>query len=810
MADIIGKKIVSIIQRFKTKWWGMLLLSAIPFFIVLSPILIGGMIFSNGDILTSGYQIDFFYKYSLQNHDSILWNPNNFSGYPIFIIAMLYFSPVFYLFFKIFSVFTAFSWLIFINLTLAAFFTAKLLEKFNLPFWPCLLGGMTYVFSQWSWASDLTVANGLPLLPLLFLIVWQTKERKNFWWVALGGLAIGYGWLSVHFNWVPMIIIAGFSFSIFLGWQDNKKFLLPLKFLLMVAIGTLIGLITLIPALVYLFLSVRAGGLSYTQAAGVPLGFGDLIHYFLPYFQIPYFQWASETQIYLGVLPLFFLLLGLSFKTSLQKFFSAVFLFCFILAIQYSPLFWLWQKIPGLNYLRSPSRWLFVGFFAAAILAAFGLNNFFSADKEFRVKLLLKIFKYIGALILLVFLLVNSIFLFYGSHLYELSINYFDQYIYPKTSQLPVGYYHQVISRYLTGLEKQFSLLNYQMFLPLIFIFVGCFIIAYFCKRKDKFVYFYPVAFFAALLNFLLIFIFYFPIFPKKLFDYQPATVNFIKSQPAGRIFSFLPGFTEYNKLTVPYNPAPADSFIFQSEFLTPDLNQLYRLEAIDNYNPIMPRRMARILAALGSDRATVGEKLSNLKIPPEEKAQILASRKGLLDLLGVRYIISAIFLPQDKFNKVFETKVSPYGIPIAVYENKTAKQLIYFIKKIETIFPDENNALEKLMAGLDGGENYFIECSQCPETRLFDGQASISVVDQKNDFITLATDSKSNQFLVFSQNNLPGWRAYIDDKITDIYTVNSVYMGIIVPAGQHQVYFKFKYWSIIDIFLNDILSKFI
>ncbi len=810
MGNNIKIILIKIKYLLKNKWWGMLLLSAIPFLIILGPLLFFGKIFFNGDILSSQYPLYHFYQNSLQQKMSIFWNPYNFSGFPTFISSMIFLSPLQYLFFKLFSVFTAFNLIIFFNVTLAAFFTAKLLQKFNLSYIACLIGGLTYVFSQWNWISDLPVCNVLPILPLLFLLLWQAKHKKSHLPVILGGVTIGWAWLSVHFNWMPIILTAGLFFSLFLNWQDSKRIKIPFKFLLMVLIGTIIGLIILVPAFIYLSLSSRFAGLSYDQAAISPIVLGDFIHYFLPYFQLPFLKLVSINQLYLGILPLYFLILAISFKKPLAHFFSFLFLFTFLLSIDHSPLFWLLQKLPIFRYLRAPTRWMFIGSFAAAILVSFGTQEFFNKTKEYRQKFLLELFKWTGIVFLFIFSFGSLIFLFLKDRLFIFAVDYFDRYIYPRTSGLPIDYYHQIIKTYIIDLGNSISFLNPRLFFPLIFIFISYFILIYFYKKKEHTNFFFPVVFLVILFNFLLVFVFYHPIFSSKIYSRRPETVKFLSEQPPGRIFSFLPGFTEYNKLTAFHRFSPKDSFIFQSELLTPNFNLLYGLESIDYYDNLMSRRMARILALLGSDRAIVGEKLSDLKILPEKKAEILKERKKLLDFLGVRYVLSAFPLPAEGFNKIFETKIPPYEIPLAIYGNSAAKPLVYFVKNLEIITSDEDVAFDKLITDLDRSESFFIECQYCPLNNIFDGKGEILIKEKKNNLINLTTISKSEQFLIFSQNNLPGWQSHIDGQKTQIYTVNSVYMGILIPAGQHQVSFRFTYLNLMESFKNIIKNNLI
>ncbi|MFH1457440.1 MAG: YfhO family protein [Patescibacteria group bacterium] len=792
---------INFINKIKDKWWGMLLFSSIPIFIILAPFLFGGQIFFTDDLLTAYYPNYHLYKNLLEQGESILWNPQNFSGFPAFIGSMGFFSPFHYILFQLLPIFIAYNLIIFLDLTLALFFTWQLLKKFNLPSKIGFIGGLIYVFSQWSWIPDITIANAMPILPLLFLIIWKIKEKNNNWLVVFGGLLVGLGWLSVHFNWLLMILSAGFMFSLSLGWFSRKKWLIPLKFILMVLIGTFIGLIIIWPLLNYGALSARSGGLSYFQTVVGTLNFGDLLRYFLPYFKVSVFDIAvSPAQLYLGILPLFFLIFVLRFRSNLISFFSFLFFFCFLMSISYSPLFWILHQLPFFNSFRGPSRWMFVGSFAAAILACFGIKAFLEGEKDKWRKLLLKIFKLTSYTILFITISISLIFYFLKDKLILLAQNYFDKHFYVQTSGQSIEYYNRFIEGMFFEIQQLFNLLNPKVFLPIIFIFISYFVINYFSGNQEKVKYFFQTIALVVFLNFLSVFGFYHPTISKVEFSYQPKTVEFIKEKiiqgkhgQSQRIFSFLPGFSEYSKLTVPHHPDEFERFIFQSEILIPNFNLLYGLESANYYDNLVSRPMSRILALIGSDRATIGEKLSDLDATIEEKVEMFEQRKKILDFLGIRYIISVFPLNEEIFPKVFKTFIFPYNIPVSIYENKQARSLFYLADKVKMIKPSEEKACQKLLEESLEGKSIFIECLDCPEKLNVNGDGEIILKKRENNFIELETKSDSIQWLVFSENYLPGWRAYLDNKETKIYRVNSVYIGVLVLAGEHRILFKYN-----------------
>ena len=65
-----------------------------------------------------------------------------------------------------------------------------------------------------------------------------------------------------------------------------------------------------------------------------------------------------------------------------------------------------------------------------------------------------------------------------------------------------------------------------------------------------------------------------------------------------------------------------------------------------------------------------------------------------------------------------------------------------------------------------------------------------------KKDFeiISYKSNSTTNQFAVFSEIYYKaGWKAFVDNKEVPIAKVNYVLRGLAVPAGQHDIEFRFE-----------------
>jgi len=792
------------LRIISAKWWGQLFLIGLPIMIILFSILFGSNIFFDGDLILYEYPIFIWYQDSLDSGQSIFWNSQNLSGFPTFASASGgYLSPIYFLFFKFLNVFTAYHWLIFLNLILAGFFTCRLLRGLGLSGLPAVIGGLVYVFSQWLIVSQLIVVNSFLFLPLLFLLLLKIYKKDIWWPVITGILAIGLLLITSHYNWSAIILFGTGLFVLFLCWQKRndltKAIKLLFKYFLMVFGGISLSIFQMGPALTYLKLSSRSAGLTYQEATAGIAKLADLFTFISPNFNIPLF--SGSGQFYFGILPLFLLLFAFALKNPFCRFFSYLFICSLILAMEYSPLYWLLQKLPGFQYLRAPSRWLFLGFFCASLAVGFGAQYFLNSGFEKWKSFLFKFFKYLLIIFTGSSLLIYSIMTVYGNKILSLLKLYFNEHIYPRTSGLPLEHYHQVIDSLFLDAKKLFNFFDLAFLLPWLF-FIGSFLlIVYFYRQKKNQEYFLPSVLILVILNFSLVFCGYFDFLPIKALNYQPNISRFISTDNE-RIFSFLPGFTEYQKLTVPYDPDPEQIFIFQSEILAPNINLFYGLDSIDGYDNLMHKEYSEIIALIGSDRAMVGEKLSNLDISLEDKIKLFQKRQNLLDMLGVKYVISAYDLENERLEKVFTSKVTKYEIPIYIYENKDFLPLVYLANEIEYLNP----ASEKNLGIITDNKNNFnkvtfVECLDCQNVQSQGGE--IKVEDYENGYFELTVQNLSDSWLVFNENNLPGWRAIINGQETKIYSANHLFQAILVPAGENKIIFKYHYFDILFSFLN-------
>lgn len=83
---------------------------------------------------------------------------------------------------------------------------------------------------------------------------------------------------------------------------------------------------------------------------------------------------------------------------------------------------------------------------------------------------------------------------------------------------------------------------------------------------------------------------------------------------------------------------------------------------------------------------------------------------------------------------------------------------------------------------------------SSIPFMPVPDSLATLRLIKNDNDVITYTFNATTNQFAVFSEVFYDaGWKAWIDGKEAPIVKVNYVLRGLAVPAGQHEIVFRFE-----------------
>lgn len=803
------------------KWYGQLALITLPILILSSPLLFNTTVIVDSDPLTYLYPIYDFYQKSIRVGENFLWNPWIYSGFPTFVsITGGFLSPINWLVFKFLPLFSSYYLLIVVNTIIGSFLTLRFTHRIGVSPTGSLIAA--YAYMMYAQSSDLTVANALPLLPGLLLLLQYSFENPTRWRYAIfGSLLIGHAWLTVHFNWILISMTGAGIYALYVGWKryqingaihDTVRIIN--NYALMCVIGVAIGLIQLIPTWILLQSSVRAAGISYRDAIIGSIAPFNYVRLALPYLNIPYL--TNGGQFYLGALALFLFVISLATTGVIIKkiiknrndkdyhtprreydmiFFGLLFIFFIALSLEHSPLFIIWQKIPILNFLRIPGRWMFLGLFAASVHAGYGYDLILNQDKciELITSKIFKIAKICMAILLVVSISATILTLTFKQYFLNILYQYFNASIYPHTSKLPLDHYHAVITNMFESLSAQFNVTHYQIALSFIFLLAAYGLIKKHDYLNTKKISFELLAVTLVLLNIIIISPRYYLTMPMDAFRETPATAAVI--QDKGSVLALFPGLAEFQLLTTPHNPSPYEQFVFQQAMLLPNAIIHQNRKTVDGYDNLIPTRYARLLAMVGSERAVAGEKLTDLKLSIAEKLSLFIERKSLLDMLGVRYIISAYELPPNEFTLVDTMPITSYKVPLLIYENPHALPFVFIAKHI-TYLPlvNEDEQLASLIRpGINFHENTFITCHGCA-LQSSPATGTVEIIKKTNATLIVRASLEDQAWIVVNSNNIPGWSAAIDGADAPIFPANVVFQAVLVPAGTHTVSFSYHY----------------
>ena len=143
------------------------------------------------------------------------------------------------------------------------------------------------------------------------------------------------------------------------------------------------------------------------------------------------------------------------------------------------------------------------------------------------------------------------------------------------------------------------------------------------------------------------------------------------------------------------------------------------------------------------------------------------------------------------------------YDNNFKIFENKYPSSDYYLVQKLIIII-DEKEALSEISnEDFDSKKQAIISESNL-NVRNINNKGTVDIIEQSQISSKLNVNSESNIFIATKLAYYPGWKAYIDNKITKIYRTNLAFQGIFVPPGEHIILFKYQPLSFsIGVFLS-------
>ncbi len=160
----------------------------------------------------------------------------------------------------------------------------------------------------------------------------------------------------------------------------------------------------------------------------------------------------------------------------------------------------------------------------------------------------------------------------------------------------------------------------------------------------------------------------------------------------------------------------------------------------------------------------------------------------GLLDLLAVSHVLTKSELPLP------EAEGIGFG-GVRVYKNPDRLPRFFLVDRAET-YSTPTAGLHRLLSGqLDLGQVALVPAATLAHSlvqRALKEADELDLLSYDAHLIRITTRTGGRRLLVSSEVEYPGWQAFIDGSPVPTVLVNTAFRGVEIPAGRHEVVFRY------------------
>ncbi len=223
------------------------------------------------------------------------------------------------------------------------------------------------------------------------------------------------------------------------------------------------------------------------------------------------------------------------------------------------------------------------------------------------------------------------------------------------------------------------------------------------------------------------------------------------------------------------HQPKPFRVMSLDDRILPPNTASYYGIESIEGYDPLAPKRYEQFLAASELGKADLSKPSGFNRI---YTAHNIASR--LLPYLNVRYVLAL-----SDVSSPFLKKVMQDG-GVRLYEYTKGLPRVYLAGQVEVRAKPEDilNALLSVSPSPVGIVEKPLSMLSVP----ISANEGVQLVSYAPNAYSIRSVTDNPRVVVILNSFDPGWHATIDGKQTDVFPVNYLFTGLVVPAGTHVI----------------------
>jgi len=799
------------------------------------------------DLLLENYVWKRFIVESLHAGQIPLWNPYLFAGVPFLAAGQhsaLYPLTILFYFLPIPQAYGLFTALQLALASLSMYFFARVI---HIRRWGAFVAALTYTFSGFFLVSTvfpmfIAVASWLPLVLAFVELIVREEHRETreirgnqgkaqgplispdfprfpqkpsrVLYACLGALVIGLQFLAGHIDASYYVLLVTAFYTLWRVALLVRQPRLALKIVVwlgfMVGSGVALAGVQLVPLYELARLNFRQESATYEQVVGWAFPLKQLITFVIPdffgnpshhaYLDVVSRQtvsvgreifWGTKNYVeagsYVGILPLLLAVVATvsSLKSSPQPsavvgretwdvrpyvlFFALLALLSMLFAFG-TPLYAiLFNFLPGYRQLHSPFRWVFPYTLAVSVLAGIGADwlsrrgsEGSQAHPQRPTRPLERFLAWLafGLGLAIVILLVASLF-------------------------IPAPFI-AIADRVLSASElaqtvfadgRAFYSYEFRNFLVFgLFLMAGGAVLRlsrcpiYLPKRLGGQPVWKPLAVALIVLDLFTIGAGFNAAADPKLLEFKPPAVEFLQQDAS------LFRITSYD--------GPGD------KTFNPNVGMFYGLSDVRGYDSIIPKQYADYMNLIEGQ----GELLYN-RIAPIYWHGNLDSR--LLDLLGVKYVLTTRPIPNPNYTLVYDREIK-------IYRNEDALPRAFIVPRAKVVTDPAQWAYE--LKSLDPIQVVLLEeednkPERTPRPPRPPTYSDVRILRYTPNEVVVQADLDGDGWLVLADSYFPGWQAFVStadrpEKETPIYKADGNFRAVELGSGRHVVRFKYNPFS--------------
>ena len=723
------------------------------------------------DMVLQNLQWKSFIRAQVAQGEIPLWNPQQFAGIPFFAAgqhsALYPLSVIYY----VLPLSAAYGWFILLNLWLAGIFMAGFLRGLGVSHAGAGLAGIVYQLSGFLIASAVfpMIVAAAVWLPLILWMIENILRGRSLWifrgtallWVVIGAIAIGCNILAGHIELtIYTLLIAAYYAAFRLIWGFARRWrgsgkppfawaaTSSIWLAALVALGIGLAALQVIPLYEFVGSNWRAERSSLETVLGYAHPPRDFAQFLLPnVYGSPahhsyvdafsgerisdlrrsaglardHIYWGIknyvEGALYVGVPPLLLAFYGLVKGVWRREWAPYLILFGLLALAALSfmfgaPTYSLIHRLPGMNQLNSPFRWVFALTLAIAALAGIGLHVLCLGRER----------RQVSAAPMGLLSLAAGLALALGLAAIQADFARFE----PILDRLVAE---------LAGADGAFSdgRMFYSYLRPQLLI-LGALLIAsgglFLWAAWTRSWFIAALALVVTAVDLLVASYGFNPASDPLLLDFKPPSIEFLQGQ-AGRF-------------RVTSLERPGDGRI-----LHPNTGMRYGLDDIRGYDSIIPAGYVATMRALQPQHLLDHNQIAPLYTDegrsPAGFQRVLQS--DLLNLLNVRYVLTA-----PDFEMYLPGWEDVYRQEVAIWENRSVMPRAFTVDKADwdpRWLAEEGGGFKFAELDILGGGLHVPRYEA----------AALSRDSGREKFINVSVANDS--WLVISESYMPGWRAF-------------------------------------------------